>query len=80
MNESSEQILRSYLEGIKNRIEALDRIEEKLCQLRELAVYAAGRTLNEKEANEIQEWVNILSSEIKKLDQSTAIKCTNPTS
>ena len=72
MNEITEEFCREQLEWARRRIEALDKIEVKLKEMRELAVYAASRSLNEKESAEVQEWVDILKAEVKAMDEATA--------
>ena len=62
----------AQLEWARRRLEALDKIEAKLKEMRELAIYAASRTLGPKEAVQVQEWVDILKTEVRDLDQSTA--------
>lgn len=56
MQRQNEESYKSILDQVDRRLEALEKIEEKLYQLQELAEYAASRYLNEKESNEIREW------------------------
>ena len=58
---------------ISRRLEALDLIEVKLQKMKELACYAANRSLNETEALEVQEWINILYEEVNALDRMTSL-------
>lgn len=72
MNELGEKALQEELDWVRRRTDALARIEAKLLQMRELAIYAAGQNLNESEAIQVQEWINILQSEINDIDKATA--------
>jgi len=63
---------REQLSWARRRLAALDKIEAKLREMRSLAVYAAGWHLSEREAAQVQEWVNILQAEINALDRATA--------
>lgn len=72
MSTLSKEICQEHLEWVRRRLETLDKIEVKLKKMRELAVYAASHSLDEREAGQIQEWVNILQAEVKELDTSTA--------
>ncbi|QGG49287.1 hypothetical protein [Heliorestis convoluta] len=69
MPDEKEKILRDQLELIKYRLELLGQIEEKLKEMRALAVYASTRNLNEEEARKIQEWVDKLQDEIALLNE-----------
>ena len=72
VGEINDKICQDQLAWVRRRMEALDKIEIKLRQMRELATYAACRILSEKEATEVQEWVDILQVEVKAIDNSTA--------
>lgn len=72
VGESNEKTCQEQLAWVRRRMEALDKIEAKLRQMRELAIYAASRTLSEKEAAEVQEWVDILQTKVNAIDKSTA--------
>lgn len=72
MSTLSEKIHQDKLDWIRRRLEALDKIEAKLKEMRQLAVYAASRSLEEQETRQIQEWINILQAEVKELDMTTA--------
>ena len=60
-----------YAIWVKRRLTALDKMEVKLREMRALAVYAAERTLAPREAAQVQEWMNVLHSEVVLLDQET---------
>ena len=64
-----ESLINQELERVRRRLDSLDQIEQKLRQMRELAIYAAGRSLNEKERIQVQEWIDILKEEVNALDQ-----------
>lgn len=59
------------LEWIRRRLDALDKMEVKLREMRELARYAAGRSLSVTEAAQVQEWMDILQKEVIALDGET---------
>lgn len=69
----NDEICQDQLDWIRLRINALNKIESILRQMRELATYAANRTLSEQEAAEVQEWVDMLQAEVNVIDKSTAI-------
>ena len=72
MGETTDEINQKQFDWTRRRLEALDKIEAKLLKIRELAVYAASRTLSQKEVAQVQEWVDILKAEVDALDQETA--------
>ena len=72
MGETTDEINQKQFEWTRRRLEALDKIEAKLLEMRELVVYSASRTLGQKEVAQVQEWVNILQAEVNALDQATA--------
>ena len=72
MGDLKEEICREQLEWVRRRLEALDQIEAKLRQMRQLATYAASRNLTDEEVAQVQEWVNILQAEVNALDKATA--------
>lgn len=72
MGEITEKTCREQLDWIRRRLEALDEIEVKLKEMREIAVYAASRNLTARESAKVQEWVNILQAEVNALDKATA--------
>ncbi len=74
MCEVTEKIFQEELDWVHRRLEALDKIEAKLLEMRELATYAASRTLTARESAKVQEWVDILQAEVKAIDQATALR------
>jgi len=68
----NEKICQGQLDLVRRRMEALDKIEARLRQMRELATYAASRTFSEKESVQLQEWIDILQAEVNAIDKSTA--------
>lgn len=68
---SEEPVSLAYVAWAQRRLEALDKMEVKLREMRELAVYAAGRILTPSEAAQVQEWMNVLHREVVYLDQVT---------
>lgn len=71
MISSAEPVSLAYVAWAQRRLEALDKMEVKLREMRELAVYAAGRILTPSEAAQVQEWMNVLHREVVLLDQET---------
>jgi flagellin-like hook-associated protein FlgL len=71
LNELTERLCQEQLKWARRRLEALDTIEAKLLEMRQLAVYAACRPLGENERKEVQEWIDILQAEVKALDKET---------
>ena len=61
-----------YEAWAQRRLAALDKMEIKLREMRELAVYAASRSLSEREVAQVQEWVNILQAEVIAIDKESA--------
>jgi len=70
--ELTEKIRREHLNWVCRRLEALEKIEAKLLEMRKLATYAASRTLSETESAQVQEWIDILQAEVTAMDKSTA--------
>ena len=64
-----ETLINQELERVRRRLDFLDQMENKLRQMRELAIYAAGRSLSEKERAQVQEWIDILKAEVNVLDR-----------
>ncbi|KAB2952522.1 hypothetical protein F9B85_07595 [Heliorestis acidaminivorans] len=73
MVDEKERILREQLEVIKYRLELLGQIEEKLKEMRALAVYASTNDLSEEEVEKIQEWVDRLQDEIAQLNEEAEV-------
>lgn len=72
MDEVIKEACREQLEWLHRRLAALDQMEIKLREMRELAVYAASRNLKEHEIAQVQEWINLLQAEVNALDKATA--------
>ena len=72
MEEVIEETRQEQVEWLHRRLAALDKMEAKLRQMRELAVYAASRNLKEHEIAQVQEWMNLLQAEVYALDKATA--------
>lgn len=73
MGEITDEIRLEQLEWSRRRLEALDKIEAKLLEMRELARYATSRILSQKESAQVQEWVDILQAEVNAMDKETVI-------
>ena len=71
MGNLKEEICHEQLEWVRRRLEALEQIDTKLRQMRELAAYAVSRSLTNEQAAQVQEWVDILQAEVNALDQQT---------
>ena len=71
MSQLTDEMNQEQLAWARRRLEALDKMEVKLREMRELAVYAAGRILTPSEAAQVQEWMNVLHREVVYLDQVT---------
>ena len=65
---------KKQLAWVRRRLAALEKIEVKLKEMRELAAYAASRPLSAAEAVQMQEWVDILQTEARELDKSTSVE------
>ena len=72
MEEVIEETRQEQVEWLHRRLAALDQMEAKLREMRELAVYAASRNLKEHEVAQVQEWMNLLQAEVLALDKATA--------
>ena len=68
----TDEIRQEQLAWAKRRLEALDKMEAKLREMRALAVYAANRSLSETEVVQVQEWMDILQAEVVAMDKETA--------
>lgn len=67
-----DEVRREQLAWAHRRLEALDVIEVKLREMRALAEYAARYSLSETEAAQVQEWMDILQTEVAAIDRETA--------
>ena len=72
MTQLTDEILKEQLAWSRRRMEALDKMEAKLREMRTLAQYAASRILSETEAAQVQEWVNILQAEVVAIERESA--------
>ena len=71
MSQLTDEMNQEQLAWARRRLEALDKMEAKLREMRELAVYAASRSLRETEVAQVQDWMNVLHREVVYLDQET---------
>ncbi|KTE92005.1 hypothetical protein AT727_03460 [Desulfitobacterium hafniense] len=71
MGQLNDEIHQERLEWTRRRLEALAKMEVKLREMRELARYAAGRSLSVTEAAQVQEWMDILQKEVIAIDRET---------
>lgn len=71
MEELLEEVRQEQWQRLRRRLEALDLMELKLRQMRELAVYAAERNLRDYERVQIQQWMDALQREVRELDRAT---------
>lgn len=67
-----DEIRQEQLDRARRRLEALDKMDAKLREMRELAEYAARYSLSETEVAQVQEWINILQAEVVAMDRETA--------
>ena len=72
MGQLTDEILQEQLAWARRRLEALDKIEAKLREMRTLAEYATRRSLSETEVAQVQKWVNILQAEVVAIDRESA--------
>lgn len=70
-----EVLYQNELEWCHRRLLALEKIEDRLKEMRELAVYTASRVLSKEDATQVQEWMSVLKAEVEGLDKETADKC-----
>lgn len=68
----TDEICQEQLVWARRRLEALDKIEAKLREMRALAEYATSRRLSETEVAQVQEWMDILQAEVVAIDRATA--------
>ncbi|AGL01677.1 hypothetical protein [Desulfoscipio gibsoniae] len=69
----NEDYLRQQLEWVKYRAAALDEIEVKLREMKELAVFARDNELTPVEAREINAKLHELQREITELDEQSGV-------
>jgi flagellin-like hook-associated protein FlgL len=73
MTIANEDYLRQQLEWVKYRTEALDEIEDKLKEMKELAVFARDSELTPVEAREINAKLHELRREVTELDGQSQV-------
>lgn len=73
MGNNNEKYLKEKLEWIKYRIEMLDKMEQKLREMKRLAQYAKDNDLDDKEIKEINVKLNELKDEIAQIDEKSKI-------
>ena len=71
MGQLADEIRQEQLTWAHRRLAALDKMEAKLREMRELAEYAASRSLSKQEVAQVQEWVDILHAEVTAIDRET---------
>lgn len=69
---SNDRNYQAQMAWVQKRLEALEKMEAKLREMRALAIYAAGKTLAPREAAQVQEWMNVLHREVVTLDKESA--------
>lgn len=62
---------KSWLEWVNNRIAALDVIEEKLTEMRQIATSAQNYTTSKETAEQLNNRLLVLEVDIKELDEKT---------
>lgn len=67
----NKDLLEEKLKWVKYRLEILDKIENKLKEMKTLAQYAKNNNLNSTQIKEINSKINILNEEILKLDEES---------
>ncbi|SKC55801.1 hypothetical protein [Maledivibacter halophilus] len=67
----NKDLLEEKLKWVKYRLEILDKIENKLKEIKTLAQYAKNNNLNSTQIKEINSKINILNEEILKLDEES---------
>ena len=72
MAKLTEEIRQEQMVWVRRRLEALDKMESKLREMRALAEYAASRSLSETEVAQVQEWTDLLQAEVVTMDRETA--------
>ncbi|SHH69750.1 hypothetical protein SAMN02745135_01717 [Caloranaerobacter azorensis DSM 13643] len=73
MIDNNEEYLKKKLEWVKYRIEILDKMEEKLEEMKKLVRYAKDNDLDDEEIKEINIKLNRLKNEIVQMDDKSKI-------
>lgn len=71
MVNNNEEYLKGKLEWVKYRMEMLDKIEEKLSEMKRLTQYAKDNDLDEEEIKEINDKLNKLKNEVVQMDEES---------
>jgi polyhydroxyalkanoate synthesis regulator phasin len=70
---NNEDYLKQKLEWVEQRMEALDEIETRLREMRELAEYARDNDIDSAEAQELNERLQAMQQEVTELDEKTRV-------
>ncbi|MTI84021.1 MAG: hypothetical protein FH756_08950 [Firmicutes bacterium] len=70
---SNADYLKQKLEWVEQRMEALDGIEDRLREMRELAEYARDNDIGSAETQEINDKLQAMQQEITELDDKTRV-------
>ena len=62
MGQLTDELRQEQLTWARRRLEALDKMEAKLREMRALAEYAASQSLSENDVVQVQEWMDILQA------------------
>lgn len=73
MVNNNEKYLKEKLEWVKYRMEMLDKMEEKLREMKKLVQYAKDNDLDDEEIKEINVKLNRLKDEIVQMDEKSKI-------
>ncbi|MDW7674559.1 MAG: hypothetical protein SCK28_08505 [Bacillota bacterium] len=68
---TDENKCKQYLAWVNNRLQALEEIEEKLHQMRDLAEQVQQGNLNEQQLADVNHKFKLLEQEVKQLDQQS---------
>ncbi len=70
---SNEDCLKQKLEWVKQRMQALDEIEARLREMRELAEYVRDNDISSAEAQELNDRLRAMQEEVTELDEKTRV-------
>ncbi|KPU26271.1 hypothetical protein TR13x_10825 [Caloranaerobacter sp. TR13] len=73
MVNNNEEYLKGKLEWVKYRIAMLDKMEQKLREMKKLVQYVKNNDLDEEEIKEINVKLNRLKDEIVQMDEKSKI-------
>lgn len=68
---NNEEYLKQKLQWVKYRLEMLDKIEEKLKEMKNLAEYLKENDLNDEEVGEINMKFNELKNQVIRMDEQS---------